>query len=198
MKKRPALLFAVAALLTGIATASVALAQEPPPPPPPPDQHRQSPRDVEQTGQTERRREARRDAAAGQAVRQRKHGISPVRYAVGGLIGTFSGLGLGHAIVGEWTNKGWIFTVGEIGTGVMTVYGMAQALSHDRNTPSARRGEMFMIAGALSMTVLRVYEVYDIWTRPTVAAVDQSADAAFAVGPMSRHGGFGALFQLRW
>lgn len=41
--------------------------------------------------------------------------ISTVSYVVGGVLGTYPvGLGIGHAIQGRWSQKGWIFTAGEL------------------------------------------------------------------------------------
>jgi hypothetical protein len=189
---------ALAALLICLLAGSAALAQEssePPPPPPPPDEKQQSPRNVEQT---QRRQDARRNAAVGEAVRQRDRGISPLRYGLGGLVGTFYGLGIGHAIVGEWSNKGWIFTVGEIGSFVVIGAGLAQALPRNATDLERRRGGTIALAGAVAWSAFRFYEIYDVWTRPKVASVNKPVDTAFAVGPVGQEGGFGALLRLRW
>ena len=184
--------FAVAAALFASLFSSTTAFAGPPPPPPPPEDEPTSPA-ADDTGDERTQRNA---AAAAAAYRSR--GISRVRYAAGGLIGTFYGLGIGHAISGEWTSTGWIFTFGELASFGGILVGFAQVLEN----PDADAGEGALIFGSMgALTILRIVEIYDIWTRPEVAEasrVEQPSDTAFAVGPIGADGGFGALFQLRW
>lgn len=42
--------------------------------------------------------------------------MDKTKYIVGGVLGTYPiGLGIGHAIQGRYSEKGWIFTAGELG-----------------------------------------------------------------------------------
>src|SRR5205085_907677 len=51
--------------------------------------------------------------------------ISDTRYVLGGVIGTYPiGLGLGHAIQGRYMDRGWIFTVGELGSLAVVLAGL--------------------------------------------------------------------------
>lgn len=176
----------VAALFATLFAAPAAFAGPPEPPPPPED---------EPAAQAPEERDRSESNAAAAAVAYQNRGISPLRYAAGGLVGTFYGLGIGHAINGEWSSTGWIFTVGEVAaTGAMVV-----TLVRTIENPNATPGDgMMFFASAGALTVLRIFEIYDVWTRPKVAQIDQPADTAFAIGPMSQDGGIGALLQFRW
>ncbi|MBI2373262.1 MAG: hypothetical protein HYV07_04620 [Deltaproteobacteria bacterium] len=39
--------------------------------------------------------------------------ISQGRYITAGVVSIFFSLGIGHAVAGEWTSTGWVFTLGE-------------------------------------------------------------------------------------
>jgi hypothetical protein len=184
-------LASVAIVSVCLAIASAATAQDPPPPPPPPSDQDRS----ERSENDQRRDDARRNAAASHVVRKER-GISKTRYRIGGIVGTYCGLGIGHAISGEYSSTGWIFTLGEIGSIFLLGYGLTESLGTNSTNPDA--GEAKLMAGAVAFSVFRVVEVVDVWTRPTVASVRQPSDTAFAVGPVGDEGGLGALFQMRW
>jgi hypothetical protein len=94
------------------------------------------------------------------------------RYIAGGLVGTFLGLGLGHAVVGKYGEMGWVFTVGELAALTLVGFGMAQGLgdiftcwgSGCNNEASSGFG--LMTAGMLAFYAFRLWEVIDVWVRP--------------------------------
>jgi hypothetical protein len=190
--------WAVVVALAATIWAPTAGAEPPAPPAPPPPVEQQADEDDQARQDAQPQQESRQRATTSPVVRDGKQPISKIRYVLGGLAGTYYGFGIGHAIVGEWSNKGWIFTVGEIGSFVVIGAGLAQALPRNATDLERRRGGTIALAGAVAWSAFRFYEIYDVWTRPKVASVNKPVDTAFAVGPVGQEGGFGALLRLRW
>jgi hypothetical protein len=100
--------------------------------------------------------------------------ISDGQHIGGGLLGTFMGLGIGHAVQGRWGETGWIFTFGEAATFGLFAYGLvdcvAESTEYDaygndyQSSDDCAWGSL--IVGMLGMTVLRVWEVVDVWAGP--------------------------------
>lgn len=91
----------------------------------------------------------------------------------GGLIALFFGLGVGQAVQGRWSDTGWIFTVGEIGSGALMIWGITQVFDDcwDYNTETAcdggsNSGGTAIIVGALALTGFRIWEVVDAFAGP--------------------------------
>ncbi len=132
-----------------------------------------------------------RTAAAGEPVQtpspSKPRGISSARYVTAGLLGTMVGYGLGHAIAHEWTNFGWICTVGEV-TPLLVGASTGVFARLDNADPS----DNVLPAGLLvGYGVFRVIELVDIWTRPKVRddSASSSSQAAWAALPLpNRHG----------
>jgi len=91
--------------------------------------------------------------------------ITKRRYVGAGFLGTFIGLGLGHAAVYEWTNFGWIFTVGEIVLGGGSL--LILAAEYNNNMPGNDM-DWFQASGwmAILAAIVKVWEMFDIWIRP--------------------------------
>lgn len=88
----------------------------------------------------------------------------------GGLIGTFFGLGLGHAVQGRWTESGWKFTLGELGGFGLVMYGIADCVENDRYNDEYGNNDCAWGAialGAVGMTVFRIWELVDVWAGPS-------------------------------
>lgn len=86
---------------------------------------------------------------------------STVEVVLGCAVGTFVGLGIGHAVQGRYGGRGWIFTVGELGAAGAAVGGMAAcAESPDRCTSGIALG------GAIAFVALRALEVADTCATP--------------------------------
>ena len=52
--------------------------------------------------------------------------IERSKYVSGGVVGTILGAGIGHGIQGRWSDTGWIYTVGEIGTAMLYINAKAE------------------------------------------------------------------------
>src|SRR4051812_36567936 len=50
------------------------------------------------------------------------------RYISGGAVGSIFGFGIGHAIQGRYSEKGWIFAVGEAATGLVVAAGLLKCI----------------------------------------------------------------------
>lgn len=100
-------------------------------------------------------------------------GISPGHYAAAGVVGTVIGYGVGHAVAGEWSDFGWIFTAGEL---TPLLVGGA-TLSFERLNDEDRDNDAMGIALLVGYGVFRVIEIVDIWTRPKVRGDSAAASS---------------------
>lgn len=87
----------------------------------------------------------------------------------GGLLGTFFGFGLGHIVYGQYGERGWIFTVSELGSYAVMAIGMAKATTSCLFSNSDDCGDGFgmMYFGAIAYLGLRIWEIVDVWTIPS-------------------------------
>ncbi len=89
----------------------------------------------------------------------------------GGLISLFFGFGIGQAVQGRYGDTGWIFTVGELGSLTLMIYGMSQLFNdcydygYDRSCNN-NTGGTSLIIGALALTGFRIWEVVDAFAAP--------------------------------
>lgn len=91
--------------------------------------------------------------------------ISTTAYVVGGIIGTYPvGFGVGHAIQGRYTDKGWIFTVGELGSLVVAYAGAGDCFSSMIAGDKCNGGLLFL--GAAGFVGFRIWEIVDLWAAP--------------------------------
>lgn len=181
----------VAWLVVSLAAAPL-FAQDPPAPRPPPDTEK-----VEEVEEThERPRQTRRPEGASPVV-VREPGISPARYVIGGLVGTFQGFGLGHAIVGEYATTGWMYTVGELMTAGMIFAGVKRGWIDKRRASEVDQAMIF--GGMAAFSIVRLFEIADLWSRPRVAALERDADdTAFALTPSIGEESGGVLLHFAW
>lgn len=95
--------------------------------------------------------------------------IGPVAHIGGGLVATFVGFGVGHAVQGRWSERGWIFTVGETaGLGLM-VYGLGKSASSCVDAEGGECGTSglgFIAGGAIALTGLHLWETIDAFVAP--------------------------------
>lgn len=91
--------------------------------------------------------------------------MSTTRYVVSGVLGTYPGFGIGHAIQGRWLEKGWIFTSGEIVTGFI---GLAITFGCHEPTSTSPSGHNCGTADAFiaAYVALKVWEAVDVWYEP--------------------------------
>jgi hypothetical protein len=98
--------------------------------------------------------------------------ISDGEHIGGGLAALMLGFGIGQAVQGRWSDKGWIFTVGEGVSLLAMFYGIAESFDcgydeygYDRNCEDKGMGIFF--AGILGFTVFRVWETVDAFAAPS-------------------------------
>jgi hypothetical protein len=97
----------------------------------------------------------------------RRGEIGVGRYVTGGVIGSYYGFGVGHAIQGRWSDKGWIFTVGDAGSLGLLVYGITrceeaeqESIEYDRVTSCSLAP---IVAGLVGFGAFRIWEIVDVW-----------------------------------
>lgn len=101
--------------------------------------------------------------------------VSPEEYAmaqrgeisgaamIGGLAANyFFGFGLGQAIQGRWSDTGWIFTVGEVGSLGALIYGVLDAVEcEDSDRCDTDRGVALAVGGMIGFGVFRIWSMVD-------------------------------------
>ena len=104
--------------------------------------------------------------------------ISPGEHIGGGVVSLFFGFGVGQAVQGRWSEKGYIFTVGEAASFGAILWGLQQVVTacdyHDPyyedyrcNQTKENRGATLLIGGLVAMSVFRIWEVVDAFTGPS-------------------------------
>lgn len=140
--------------------------------------------------------------------------ISIGKYVTGGVLSYVLGFGIGHAVQGRWSERGWIFTAGEVASLTAILYGIAQidhnhydpeypSENHDRQN---RRGGQYAIAGIVGLLAFRAWGVVDAWVAPPihnrkVRALKQQLGLAppaygFYLAPAQASGGTGGVAGL--
>lgn len=103
-----------------------------------------------------------------QALYARGH-IGTGRYVAGGLVGSFVGFGAGHAVIGEYSNIGWAFTVGEAAGLAFLMSGVVSELSclFSCGVEQSSSNNALIAVGAALFYGFRIWEIVDVWVRPT-------------------------------
>jgi len=83
----------------------------------------------------------------------------------GGLLGSFLGLGLGHAAQGRFREKGWIFLVGEAVGSYVFMWSLINCVDDIDNDSDHCNGGM-LATSIIAVAVLRIWEIVDLWTVP--------------------------------
>lgn len=92
--------------------------------------------------------------------------ISNAAYVIGGIVGTYPiGLGLGHAIQGRYSDKGWIFTVGELGSIAVAYAGIGDCFSDWSDRRDSCEGGLITL-GLVGFLGFRIWEAIDVWAAP--------------------------------
>ena len=97
--------------------------------------------------------------------------ISTTRYVIGGVVGTIPqlGFGIGHAIQGRWSDQGWVYTAGELGSLGVLIIGAAGCLNDELdngfNNKDDCKGfnEAMIITGVIGFIGFRIWEIVDVW-----------------------------------
>ncbi len=88
--------------------------------------------------------------------------ISTGQLVGGGLLGTFVGFGLGHVAYEKYSSKGWIFTVGELGSYALMASGAVSFVT----SPFSSNGLGVYTFGAIAFIGFKIWEIVDVWTTP--------------------------------
>ena len=104
------------------------------------------------------------------------------RYIAGGILGTWIGLGLGHAVNGTWREIGKIFTYGEIiAVGSLTTGLFMTGPEFD----GSDLGTAMFVNGLIVYGGLRLWEIVDVWLRPIIKGyVADSRTHRLALSPL--------------
>ena len=86
----------------------------------------------------------------------------------GGLVGTFVGFGIGHAILGKYTESGWKFTAGEaagvaIGAAGINQFDKCELFKDDSKCGN---GLSTFLLGLLIYSGFHIWEMVEVWTIP--------------------------------
>lgn len=92
------------------------------------------------------------------------------QYVVGGVVGTFVGLGIGQAIQGRYIPTGLIFTIGEMASIGLIVAGIADCTAQStENLFTHQTHHCSTVATAIGVFGLlgfRIGEMVDLWATP--------------------------------
>jgi hypothetical protein len=125
-----------------------------PAPPPPADGWSVAPKPAPRLTVDERELLARGEISSGQHVG-------------GGLVGTFVGFGIGHAVQGRYIDRGWIFTLGELASMGALVAGVSSCLQDSISSRGSRScDDTFIIGGLVGLLGFRIWEIVDVWGGP--------------------------------
>jgi proteasome assembly chaperone (PAC2) family protein len=96
--------------------------------------------------------------------------ISKSRYVIGGIIGTYPiGFGVGHAIQNRWSDNGWIFTAGEVGSVILVAAGAMKCIdkiSQSQGGCTGTDGGTLLTIGIVGFVGFRIWEILDVWIAP--------------------------------
>jgi hypothetical protein len=92
--------------------------------------------------------------------------IGDTAYIAGGLLSIYPGFGVGHAVQGRFTDKGWIFTAGELGSLGLILAGAGDCWSSSSSNNQTCNGGGAIVFGVLGFVGFRVWEVVDAWVAP--------------------------------
>jgi hypothetical protein len=99
--------------------------------------------------------------------------ISPAAWAGGGILGTWLGFGVGHAVQGRFWDAGVIFTAGEGLSIFLMVASISNASLSNCSSFGCRSSildrdtwEAIAVVGGLSFAIFRVWEIVDVWYGP--------------------------------
>lgn len=131
--------------------------------------------------------------------------ITRTRYVVGGILGTYPlGLGIGHAVQGRYTEKGWIFTVGELASIAALAAGLGNCTwsSYDNDNCENSGGLIFL--GLFGYVGFRIWEIIDVWAAPPehnrryhqLKSMYPGSEITFQPGFIPMAGGGGLGFQM--
>jgi hypothetical protein len=89
--------------------------------------------------------------------------IDTPQYIIGGILGMYPGFGIGHAVQGRYMDKGWIFTVGELGSVAGLGVGLGNCLGTHYDEPC---DNALITVSVISFIGFKIWECIDVWVGP--------------------------------
>jgi hypothetical protein len=87
----------------------------------------------------------------------------------GGVVALMFGFGTGQAVEGRWRDTGWMFTLGDTVAGAALMAGIISTIGGGPGCHTcARDTPPVLIAGAVSLTLLRIWETTDALVAPVI------------------------------
>jgi len=90
--------------------------------------------------------------------------VTDGQWVAGGLVGTFVGFGIGQAIEGDYAQKGWIFTIGDVAGMGMLMAGVFDSTADCSGADC--QVSPWVWVGLGTLTVFRLWEAIDAWVYP--------------------------------
>ena len=128
--------------------------------------------------------------------------IETPSYVIGGVLGTWIGLGLGHGIQGRFSQMGWVFTAGELGSIALAAGGVGQCIASN----NCSNGVGAMLLGYMGFIGFRIWEIIDVWAAPPFhnkrylrlkkSLGEDEPDASFYVAPLGNSVAMGLQFRF--
>jgi hypothetical protein len=87
--------------------------------------------------------------------------ISDMAHVGGGMANVFLGFGIGQAIQGRWSEKGWLFTVGGAASITAMVVGAVSAFENDSN-----EAPILFIGGYIGFLAFHIWGAVDAFIEP--------------------------------
>jgi hypothetical protein len=98
--------------------------------------------------------------------------VTSQEHVVGGILGIYPGFGLGHVVQDRWSEKGYIFTAGQLGSLAVLTLGVGSCLgSTIQNSPNNQKescNNALVVVGAISFLGFKIWEIVDIWAGPAI------------------------------
>lgn len=118
--------------------------------------------------------------------------ISTTRYVAGGILSIYPGFGIGHAVQGRYTDKGWIFTTGEAISTAVVISGLIDCGTSTVISSSKEcSGKDKMLVGTVGFLGFKIWEIFDAWVIPhsnNKSSSKKSADKFLAFSIPSENG----------
>ena len=102
-----------------------------------------------------------------QLIQQDYTSISTGQYIAGGVVGIMLGMGIGHAVQGRYSRTGWIFTVGQLASGITFGVYFAQATIPSQSSNVSQTDNFGLIFSAVALVGFRIWELIDVWWLPS-------------------------------
>ena len=122
--------------------------------------------------------------------------VSTGKYVTGGVLASVFGFGIGHAVQGRYSDRGYIFTATEVAAVATMALGLGSCSkskdSYGVETTSCSNGGLITL-GFGALLGFRIWEIVDSWVGAT--PVDKEGPHAFFI-PDPKSPAFGVAFNF--